>query len=251
MSVLNEIVARTRLDVEARKQSAHYFDAPPSRRSFLEALSGPNLALIAEIKRSSPSRGLIREDFDPAQIARIYANHASAISVLTNKPYFGGEQAFLLKAQENAACPILAKDFFIDEFQILEARIHGANAVLLMASVLSIEKLNVMLGRVHQLKMHALVEVHDEAELDAVLKETDAQIIGVNSRDLKTLEIHEEQIFKLAPRVKAAGRVCVAESGIFEHKQVERLRSVADAVLIGSSIMMAKDIAAKIKELGW
>jgi len=251
MSILGEIVERTKVDVEARKPNTDYSAAPKSERSFLDALQQPGLSLISEIKRRSPSRGLIREDFDPAKIADIYGRHASAISVLTNGPYFGGEHEFLRQAKASAPCPLLAKDFFIDAFQIYEARSYGANAILLMASVLSIDEINALLDLTHSLNMHALVEVHDETELDAVLKETKAAIVGVNSRDLKTLKIHEDQIFKLAPRVREAGRVCVAESGVFERSQVDRLRDVADAVLIGSSIMLAPDIEAKIKDLGW
>jgi indole-3-glycerol phosphate synthase / phosphoribosylanthranilate isomerase len=251
MSILNEIVARTRQDILQRKQTTSYDELDQSDRSFLDALRTPGLSLISEIKKSSPSRGLIRKDFDPAQIASIYGRHASAISVLTNEPYFGGQRDFLRIAREFAPCPLLAKDFFVDEFQIYEARAHGANAILLMASVLDMDTINNFLEILRSLSMDALVEVHDKAELAAVLSHTDAPIVGVNSRDLKTLKIHEEQIFEMAPLVREKSRILVAESGIFERAQVQKLEPIADAVLIGSSIMLADDIEEKIEALGW
>ncbi len=252
MSILQEIVESTKSSVIARKAKHQGFSAlARSDRSFLTALSQPGIGLISEIKRKSPSRGLIRDDFDPAKIAAIYGRHASAISVLTNHEYFGGKSEFLQVARQNANCPILAKDFFVDPFQIEEARSFGADAVLLMASVLEVTQINDFLAQLDELHMNALVEVHSEAELDSVLANTNAPIVGVNSRDLNTLSIHEEQIFKLGPQVKASGRILVAESGIFEKTQVEKLHSLADAVLIGSSIMLAHDIEEKIVELGW
>ena len=251
MSVLKEIVERTKVDVAQRKKNTPISVPAPSDRCFLSALRKEGLSLISEIKRSSPSRGLIRPDFEPQEIASIYGRHASAISVLTNDHYFGGQHEFLGVARNAAPCPILAKDFFVDEYQIYEARAYGADAILLMASVLDIDTINRFLGVVASLNMNALVEVHDQSELEAVLSQTDAAIVGVNSRDLKTLEIHEEQIFAMAPRVRDAGRLVVAESGLFERAQIDKVRPIADAVLIGSSIMLADDIEAKIEELGW
>lgn len=251
MSVLDGIVARTRADVAVRKTTCTFDDLSQSDRDFHGALRSDGLSLIAEIKHRSPSRGVIREDFDPAAIARAYDRGASAISVLTDAPHFGGQHAFVGLARAACTRPLLAKDFFIDAFQIREARAAGADAILLMASVLDAATIESFLGEARALGMDALVEVHSEAELDAVLGETSARIVGVNSRDLTTLKIDDATIFDLAPRVRAAGKVMVAESGVFERAQVDRLRDVADAVLIGTGLMMAADLDAKIHELGW
>ena len=252
MSVLEKIVESTKASVSSRKAKHQGFtQLPVSDRDFKTALSKPGIGLISEIKKKSPSRGLIREDFDPAAIATIYGRHASAISVLTNQEYFGGEHGYLQIARQHTQCPILAKDFFIDSFQIKEARAFGADAVLLMASVLEISQINEFLAELEELNMNALVEVHSQSELDNILEQTQAPIVGVNSRDLNTLTIYEEHIFELGPQVKEAGRILVAESGIFDKPQVDKLRPLANAVLIGSSIMLAPDIEEKIVELGW
>ena len=253
--VLERIVARTRTDLLARAaavpKDALVARAQPADRDFAAALTAPGLSLIAEIKHRSPSRGLIREAFDPAAIARIYDNAASAISVLTDHPHFGGRHEYLSVARANAARPLLAKDFFVDDYQIYEARVHGADALLLMASVLPAREIERGIGVARSLGMEPLVEVHSASELDAVLGDTSARIVGVNSRDLRTLAIDDSIVYELAPRVRAAGKIVVAESGIADRTQVDRLRDVADAVLVGTTIMQAPDIAARIRELGW
>lgn len=255
MSVLARIVERKRADVAARQRARPLADleanARPSERDFRAALAAPGLSLIAEIKRRSPSRGDLRADFDPAAIARAYDRRASAISVLTDEPFFGGHLEHLTLARNASCIPLLAKDFVVDPHQVVEARAAGADSILLMASVLETAEIERCLSVARGLGMEPLVEVHDAQELDAVLGETTAAIVGVNSRDLKTLAIDEAVVHRLAPRARAAGKIVVAESGILDRAGVERLRGVADAVLIGTSLMLASDIGAKLEELGW
>ena len=252
-SVLHTIVARTRADVAERMrrvplQSVRQRPAPPIR-DFLAALSAPGLSLIAEFKPASPSRGAIRPASDAPEFAKIYGQHANAISVLCDTPFFGG--GYPLLQQFRGACqqPLLCKDFIVSEYQLVEARSSGADAVLLMASIHSAAALRDFLAMVRDLGMHALVEVHTEAELDDALA-CDAPIIGVNSRDLKTLDIDIARLAHLRKMIPA-DRVAVAESGIRSRAQADELRGIFDAVLIGTAFMTADDPAACMAELGW
>ncbi len=253
--VLAKIVATKRADLATRKEAtplaALEAAVAPSDRDFAGALAADGFSLIAEIKRKSPSRGLIREDFDPATIARIYDRHAAAISVLIDTPYFGGELAFLGVARANSGRPLLAKDFFIDAYQVWEARVAGADAILLMASVIDFDSIVELHTLARQLGMEALVEVHDDAELVGVLEHTDAAVVGINSRNLKTLEVDEATIHRLAPAARAANKIIVAESGVHDADAVTRLGQIADAALVGTSLMLAEDIEAKLEALGW
>lgn len=252
MTVLDAILARKRLDVAARKEQRPLEvlkeGLGKSERDFYQALAAPGLGLIAELKRKSPSKGMIREDWDPEGIARIYDTHASAISVLCDTPFFGGGHEILCRVRPSTHLPLLCKDFIEDPYQIYEARAFGADAVLLMASVLSPEKIEEYLGIVRSLGMEALVEVHNEKELEGVLS-TSARIVGVNNRDLKTLAVDPENVFRLGAKIKP--RLLVAESGFLSSEEVEAVRGFADAALIGTAIMGAPDIEGKIKELGW
>lgn len=253
--VLERIVATKRRDLTARISATPLAvlqaQATDSDRSFEAALAAEGFSLIAEIKHKSPSRGVIRADFDPATIAAIYDRHAAAISVLVDEPYFGGKLAYLGLARAASRLPLLAKDFFVEPYQVWEARVHGADAILLMASVLEVEAIAELHALAHTLGMAALVEVHDGDELEAVLSKTEARIVGVNSRNLKTLEIDERTIHALAPIARAAGKIVVAESGVHDAAAVERLRPIADAALVGTSLMRADDIEAKLGALGW
>lgn len=259
--VLQRIVARTREDVRARERRTplsvlRELDVPP-RRDFVAALRRPGLSLIAEFKPASPSRGVIRAEADAATYAAAYGRHADAISVLCDVPFFGGGYSVL--AQFRAACtrPLLCKDFIVGEYQIWEARAYGADAVLLMASVLEQGQLRDLLDLVHGLGMQALVEAHSDAQLDTVLA-TDARIIGLNSRDLETLEVDPARPHRMRERIArerltgAAGdRLVVAESGVRSRAQVDTLRGAFDAVLIGTAFMLAADPAACLREFGW
>jgi len=254
--MLRRIIAQKREDVSQRQLArplAQLREAiSKSDRNFFAALHRPSLSLIAELKRSSPSRGLIRPDFDVQAIALIYEKQAQAISVLCDEPFFGGSLLYLSQVRPITTVPLLCKDFILSEYQIWEARTYGADAVLLLASILDPPTIETYLILARQLGMEGLVEVHSAAELNGVLA-TSARIIGVNNRDLHTLQIDEERVFQLAPRIREERREClvVAESGFHRPEQIARLRGVADAVLIGTTLMQAPDIAQRMGELGW
>ena len=231
------------------------------RRDFLEALRRPKIgtmALIAEVKKASPSAGVIRPDFEPVAIARTYeAAGASCLSVLTDQKFFQGSLDYLRRIRQAVKLPLLRKDFIIDERQIPEAVEAGADAILLIVAILSDEQL----GRFHSLATGAglavLVEVHDEAELDRALK-IGAGLIGVNNRDLKTFKVDLTTTERLARRMGEASRksgtsrkpLLVAESGIHNRKDVALLaRCGAGAILVGESLMREADMGAKIREL--
>ncbi len=216
-----------------------------------QAAHGP--AVIAEIKKASPSKGLIRADFDPAWLARRYrAGGAAALSVLTDEPYFQGSLRNLEMASAAAPLPCLRKDFIIDEYQIVEARAHRADAVLLIAAALSGAELKRFAQDARSLALDVLVEVHTASELDEVLDalgESGADAIGVNNRDLKTFEVSPEISLALAGRIPA-GVVRVTESGISTRQDIARLRKAGfHAFLIGESLMRQPDPGAALAEL--
>lgn len=252
-SVLGRIVGRTCLDLARRKKRVPIEtlrdNAKPCTRDFRSALAAPGLSLIAEFKPRSPSRGEIRPDADPVRIAGIYGRHASAISVLCDEPHFGGGYATLATVREATDLPLLAKDFIVDPYQIYEARVHGADAVLLMASVLRAPQFDRLLVLTHQLGMEALVEVSSIQELMMVLRRP-VRVIGINSRDLHNLEIDNGRVDEFADLVPDT-LIRVAESGIQNRNRVDQLRKYFDAVLIGSELMSAPDIEQRIQELGW
>jgi indole-3-glycerol phosphate synthase len=208
-----------------------------------QAAAGP--AVIAEIKKASPSKGLIRADFDVAWLAQRYqAGGAAALSVLTDEPYFQGSLHNLEMASSAAALPCLRKDFTVDEYQIVEARAHGGDAILLIAAALTDEELKRFAQSAHSLALDVLVEVHTAGELDRVLDtlgEAGADAIGVNNRDLKTFEVTLDTSFGLVEHIPA-GVVRVAESGISTPEDLARLRAVGfSAFLIGESLMRQAD----------
>ena len=207
--------------------------------SFRAALLRPTVAVIAEIKRRSPSSGSIREDLDPGERAALYAaNGAAAISVLTNRPFFGGSMQDLRAAVGQCPLPVLRKDFILDEVQILEARAAGAAAVLLIVRVLGPDRLASLLRCAADLGLDALVEVHTEEELEVALR-ADTWIVGVNSRDLDTFTVDVDRAWTLLGRIPS-DRVAVAESGIFGQSDVlSAAQAGADAVLIGTALSAA------------
>jgi indole-3-glycerol phosphate synthase/phosphoribosylanthranilate isomerase len=251
--VLGEIVARKRQDVAARLAGLAIEDlrarAEPTRRSLRAALARPGARFIMEVKRASPSGGAIRAGADPAAIARAYAPSADAISVLTDTPYFGGSLDDLAAVRRVFDGPILAKDFVIDPRQIAEARLHGADAVLVMLSVLPDAEAAAMLTEAASLGMDVLVEAHDEAEVLRAVA-LGAPIVGINNRDLKTLNVDLAVTERLAALVPA-DRLLVSESGIGARADVERLAPHADAFLVGSSLMRAEDPAAAARALAY
>ena len=255
-SILDEIVTTKRREVaEAEKRmpldelEARAAEAPPVR-DFRAALAGPGpIRLIAEVKKASPSAGVIRADFDPVSIARTYQGHgADCLSVLTDVPYFRGHLSYLARVRASVAIPILRKDFLIEEYQVVEARMAGADAVLLIAEILDDDALGRLLGRARSLGMAALVELYDEANLGRVL-DAGADLVGINNRDLTRFATDLEHTFRLRPRVPE-GVLLVSESGIRGRADVERLEAAGvDAILVGESLMKAPDIGRAVDEL--
>jgi indole-3-glycerol phosphate synthase len=254
--ILDDIVAHKKKELVRQKDSVSFTvlekraseaDKP---RGFSKALSNPSaMALIAEIKKASPSAGVIRKDFDPIEIGKIYeACGASAISVLTDRQFFQGSISRLEKVRQAVQIPVLRKDFIIDPFQIYEARAVGVDAVLLIAAILSDAQLSEFLHVCKNLQMDALVEVHTAEELNRALA-VGAQVIGINNRDLKTFSVHLETTEELIGHIPK-GVVVVSESGIKGHEDMKRLATAGvDAVLVGTSLMKAKDIGKKVREL--
>ena len=207
------------------------------------------MAVIAEVKKASPSAGVLRADFDPVAIARIYeANGASAISVLTDEPFFQGQLSYLTAIRQAVALPVLRKDFIVERYQIVEARVAGADAVLLIAEILGVKQLPALLNDIHALGMQALVELYERENLPRVL-EAGAKIVGVNNRNLRTFVTSLDHTLDLARDVPA-DCCLVSESGIRTRDDMLRLeRAGVKAVLIGETFMRAPDIGAKLREL--
>ncbi|HVN39927.1 MAG TPA: indole-3-glycerol phosphate synthase TrpC [Myxococcota bacterium] len=254
---LDEILAHKRIELE-RARALEPADALARRaesaelrpRGFAAALrAAPEPRIVAELKRRSPSRGEIRPDFDPVACARAYQDGgAVALSVLTDERFFGGHLGMLEKVRAAVTLPLLRKDFVIDASQIDEARLGGADAVLLIAAALGRASLRALSARARALDLDALVEVHDEAELDAAL-EAGAMLVGINNRDLRTFETDLAVTERLAPRVPQ-GVLVVAESGIFHANDLARLaRAGAHAFLVGESLMRQPDLSAALRTL--
>lgn len=257
MTILDEILARKRVEVEAARRrtpaevmARHAETRAEAPRGFAQALSrGPRPRVVAEIKRRSPSRGEIRADFDPAACAKAYfEGGAAALSVLTDEHWFGGRLEYLAAARMAAPIPILRKDFLVDAYQVDEARVAGADAVLLIVAALDDSALRHLRARAAALGLDALVEVHDEAELDRALA-ADAALVGVNNRDLRTFTVDLAVTERLARRVPP-GVLLVAESGIFEGSDVRRLAAAgASAFLVGESLMREPDPGLALRKL--
>jgi indole-3-glycerol phosphate synthase len=255
-SILDEIVASKQREVAAARQRMPLEEmedqaaAAPPVRDFRAALAGPGpIQLIAEVKKASPSAQVIRADFDPIAIARTYQDHGAAcLSVLTDAPYFQGHLSYLARIRAAVALPLLRKDFLIDEYQVVEARLAGADAVLLIAEILDDETLGRLLARARALGMAALVEFHDEANLPRVLA-AGADLVGVNNRDLKRFVTDLELTLRLRDRVPPEV-LLVSESGIRTRHDVERLEAAGvAAILVGEHLMRADDIGLAVEQL--
>lgn len=251
--ILEAIVERKRRDVSARLAGSSVeslrSQAEPSRRSLRAALARPGARFIMEVKRASPSQGLLRDQADPQSIAAAYAGAADAVSVLTDNPFFHGSLDDLAKVRLVFDGPILAKDFVVDPRQVPEARRHGADAVLAMLSVLTPAEAEQVIAEARRLGMEVIVEVHDEAQVEQALA-LDAPIIGINNRDLHTLEVNLAVTERLAPLIPA-DRLVVAESGIGGRADVDRLAGHADAFLVGSSLMRSPDPGRAARSLAF
>jgi len=254
--ILDTIVAHKRNEIEIHKNRTPLTelkqalrDAKPTR-DFKSAISKPyKINLIAEIKKASPSKGLIREDFDPIAIAEIYQkSNATAISVLTDERFFQGSLSYLTDVREVTSIPLLRKDFIIDEYQIYQARVAGADAILLIAAILELEEMKDFLSIASELGLDCLVEVHTESELERVLK-TDAEIIGVNNRNLKIFKTDINTTFHLKKSIPD-GKIVVSESGIKSRRDVEMLQECGvNAILVGEALMRSANINGKVREL--
>jgi indole-3-glycerol phosphate synthase len=243
-----EIVAR-RAAVPDRELERQVAAAPPVRDFRAALAAGPGIRLIAEVKKASPSAGVLRADFDPVAIARTYAaSGAAALSVLTDEPFFQGSLAYLQAIRAAVDLPLLRKDFLLDRYQVLEARAAGADAVLLIAEILDDAALRHLLCEAEAQGMQALVELYEPANLPRVLA-AGARLVGVNNRDLRTFVTRLEHTLELAPRLPA-NCVLVSESGIRTRADIDRLAAAGvKAVLIGETFMRAPDVGAKVREL--
>jgi indole-3-glycerol phosphate synthase len=256
-TILDRIVEHKRGELASAKAAAPLPEVrastgrAPAVRNLAPALQGPRIALIAEVKKASPSRGLLRADFEPVALAKEYAEAgAAAISVLTDEEHFQGTLGHLRSIREAlpAGPPLLRKDFLFDEYQVYEARANGADALLLIAAILEAHALAELIRLTTSLGMTPLVEVHDEAEVELALK-AEAQVIGINNRDLRTFEIDLATTERLRPLVPA-GKTVVAESGIFTREDMRRLEAIdVQAVLIGEALVTAPRPGAKVREL--
>lgn len=250
-TVLAKIVADKAIWVEARKQqqplASFQNDVQPAQRSFYDALRGTRTAFILECKKASPSKGVIRDDFDPARIANVYKHYASAISVLTDEKYFQGSFDFLPIVSGIAPQPILCKDFIIDAYQIYLARFYQADACLLMLSVLDDEQYRQLAAVAHSLNMGVLTEVSNEEELERAIA-LKAKVVGINNRDLRDLSIDLNRTRQLAPRLGHDVTV-ISESGINTNAQVRELAHFANGFLIGSAMMSHDDLNAAVRRV--
>jgi indole-3-glycerol phosphate synthase len=259
MNILVKIIEHKKMEIAALDAQAlrRAADSSPAPRDFLSALKrrrfGTHPSLIAELKRASPSKGLLAPHLDLFQVADIYTqNGASAISVLTDEKFFMGKLETLhdLRFTHYSSLPLLRKDFIINEVQLYEARVNGADAILLIAAALTDD---VLLTDLHacalSLGLTALVEVHDEAETERALKLKDVKLVGINNRNLATFEVSLETTERIRPMISPDIAV-VAESGIFTTSDVERLANAnVDAILVGEALVTSEDIPAKVREL--
>ncbi|HJZ60773.1 MAG TPA: indole-3-glycerol phosphate synthase TrpC [Miltoncostaeaceae bacterium] len=255
MGFLEDIVEATEAEVARRRRTVPEPELRarfgPDNRGypFSEALVAPGVSLIAEVKRASPSRGPIRPGASVTEIVRAYeASGAGACSILTEPTRFGGSLDDLVEARAACGLPLLRKDFIVDEYQLLEARAAGADAVLLIVAALEHDRLGQLLQAAADLRLEALVEVHDEEDTQIAV-EAGAEIIGVNNRDLRTLEVDPETVLQLLPDIPA-GTVVVAESGIGTAEDVRRMGEAGvDAVLVGEALMRAPDPGEAVRAL--
>ncbi|HEX3943644.1 MAG TPA: indole-3-glycerol phosphate synthase TrpC [Rhizomicrobium sp.] len=259
MTILDKIAAYKRVEVEAAKRriSRHELErqisgmsAPRGFRAQLQTTHDTGaFGLIAEIKKASPSKGIIREDFDPPVLARAYENGgATCLSVLTDKPSFQGDVAFIPRVRAASTLPVLRKDFMLDPFQVAEARAAGADCILIILAMIDDTVARDLIDTSKRYQMDALVEVHDEAELNRALA-LDADMIGINNRDLKTfvtdLSVTERLASRIPPQILA-----VAESGLGTPSDLERLAEIGvTTFLVGESLMRQADVAAATRAL--
>jgi indole-3-glycerol phosphate synthase len=256
-TILDEIVATKLREIEAAKEAfpasqlERLLEELPPSRDFTAAINkADTVSVIAEVKKASPSAGVIRADFDPSKIAQTYFHHgAAAVSVLTDWHYFQGDLYYLALIKDSFGhWPLLRKDFILDRYQLLESRANGADAILLIAECLSGTRLGELYKQAKELGLHVLMELHDAEQLPRVL-DTECPVIGINNRDLRTFKTRLEHTLELLPKIPR-DRVVVSESGIATHADLIRLGDAgAKAVLVGESLMRSPDIGAALDAL--
>lgn len=253
MMILDEIVERKEKVIQEQKlyysvkEFIKEINSMEKGPSFYEAIAKEGLSIIGEIKKASPSKGLIREDLDPISIALEYEKSVDAISILTEENFFKGSPEYLTSVSKAVKIPLLRKDFIISKFQIYEARVLGASCVLLITSILKDEQLKEYIELAESLNMDALVEVHTKEEVERALK-AGAKIIGINNRNLKDFSIDLNNTLKLR-RIIPENILVVSESGIHNEEDIKFLREVAiDGILVGESFMISSSIAKKAEE---
>jgi len=256
MTILDRILARTRETIAADQAAVpaprlreRLADAPPPRDFYAALAAGTEVRLIAEVKRASPSAGLIREDFDPVRIAETYAEAGAAcISVLTDEPFFQGKLDFLRQIRRHVDLPLLRKDFIVDSYQLLQAREAGADCVLLIAECLPPDELKRLHDEATELGLQTLIELYDAENLPAVLA-TGTRLVGVNNRDLRTFQTDLNHTLRLRQQIPS-DRLVVGESGIATPADVRMLGDGGvKAILVGESLMRQPDIAAAVRQL--
>lgn len=257
--ILDEIIKKTREDVIKREKEfsmdwlgrslAFNARAPRDVFPYLRATEEDPYRIIAEVKKASPSKGVIRENFDPLSIAQSYERGgASAISVLTEPHFFQGDLEYLAGIRRYVGIPLLRKDFIVTKYQILEAMVYGADFILLIAAALSASDLKELLAYTRHLGMEALVEVHDKTDLVKAIY-AGSDIIGINHRNLQTFEMDMKLCYELVPMIPN-GKIIVAESGIYEHSQLEELSKIGvDAFLVGESLMRQENEEEALRKL--
>lgn len=253
-TVLDRIVEFTKRELEKKKKKIslkaimRQAEMAGNQRPFLEAISvSGEVSIIAEMKQKSPSAGMLQKNYSPSHVAERYAHcGARALSVLTEKKYFGGKLKDMIKARERTSLPVLRKDFIIEPYQVFESKVAGASAILLIMAILDQKLYSELLRCAYRLRLDALVEVHNEKELKSALREK-PKIIGINNRNLKTLSTDIGTTFKLIKKIP--GHICVvSESGIKEPQTIRELKSAGvRAVLIGESLLRSRNMGEKLK----
>lgn len=255
--ILQKIIEFKRAEVKEVKKSLNpretikSIEGMPPARPMASALKKPGyITLLAEIKRASPSRGIIRQHFNPEEIALIYSKSgADAISVLTDRQFFDGRPEYIQQAKDISELPVLRKDFLIDPVQVYQSRLLGADAILLICAALGGKELKALLEAARDAGLEAIVEVHDEPEMETALS-LGAGIIGINNRDLKTFHTDIGATLRLCEKARGEQAVLISESGINSRSDMEMVKEAgADAALVGEAIMRSGDIAAKVREL--
>ena len=254
--ILDTIIAHKQQELQIEEEQvplatlkSKLANLPPTKDFRAAIAQSGNINLIAEVKKKSPSKGIIREDFDPIQIAETYAeNGAAAISVLTDVQFFDGRLDYLSSIRQVVDVPLLRKDFTIDPYHIYQARVAGADAILLIVAALTKDQLREFMDIAESLSLASLVEVHTDTELEIAL-DVEAEIIGINNRDLRTFHTDLATTFSLREFLPT-GKVVVSESGIYTRADVESLcEAGVDAILVGESLMRSPDIGEQVRKL--